>query len=75
MEKERTIFYSNQVGTASYFSVIFLTLSFSFQRCKYDTCLCKDSEECLCAALSSYSRACAFKGIILGGWRQSVCCK
>ncbi|OXB72765.1 UNVERIFIED_CONTAM: hypothetical protein H355_006208, partial [Colinus virginianus] len=44
-----------------------------YKRCKYDTCLCKDSEECLCAALSSYSRACAFKGIILGGWRQSVC--
>nr|AGD81026.1 mucin 2 [Gallus gallus] len=44
-----------------------------YKRCKYDTCLCKDNEECLCAALSSYSRACAFKGIILGGWRQSVC--
>uniref|UniRef100_A0A803XKC0 Mucin 2, oligomeric mucus/gel-forming n=1 Tax=Meleagris gallopavo TaxID=9103 RepID=A0A803XKC0_MELGA len=44
-----------------------------YKRCKYDTCLCKDSEECLCAALSSYSRACAFKGIVLGGWRQSVC--
>ncbi|XP_021257809.1 mucin-2 [Numida meleagris] len=44
-----------------------------YKQCKYDTCLCKDNEECLCAALSSYSRACAFKGIILGGWRQSVC--
>uniref|UniRef100_A0A672TM53 Mucin 2, oligomeric mucus/gel-forming n=1 Tax=Strigops habroptila TaxID=2489341 RepID=A0A672TM53_STRHB len=44
-----------------------------YKKCKYDTCLCEDSEECLCAALSSYSRACAFKGIILGGWRQSVC--
>uniref|UniRef100_A0A8C2YFS8 Mucin 2, oligomeric mucus/gel-forming n=1 Tax=Coturnix japonica TaxID=93934 RepID=A0A8C2YFS8_COTJA len=44
-----------------------------YKRCKYDTCLCKDNEECLCAALSSYSRACAFKGVILGGWRQSVC--
>uniref|UniRef100_A0A803XVQ8 Mucin 2, oligomeric mucus/gel-forming n=1 Tax=Meleagris gallopavo TaxID=9103 RepID=A0A803XVQ8_MELGA len=53
--------------------LFFLTLLFLFQRCKYDTCLCKDSEECLCAALSSYSRACAFKGIVLGGWRQSVC--
>uniref|UniRef100_G1N9C5 Mucin 2, oligomeric mucus/gel-forming n=1 Tax=Meleagris gallopavo TaxID=9103 RepID=G1N9C5_MELGA len=42
-----------------------------YKRCKYDTCLCKDSEECLCAALSSYSRACAFKGIVLGGWRQT----
>ncbi|XP_071282083.1 mucin-2 [Agelaius tricolor] len=44
-----------------------------YKKCKYDTCLCEDNEECLCAALSSYSRACAFKGIILGGWRQSVC--
>ncbi|XP_071415412.1 mucin-2 [Pithys albifrons albifrons] len=44
-----------------------------YKKCKYDTCLCEDNEECLCAALSSYSRACAFKGIILGGWRNSVC--
>ncbi|XP_010081988.1 PREDICTED: mucin-2-like, partial [Pterocles gutturalis] len=44
-----------------------------YKRCKYDTCLCENSEKCLCAALSSYSRACAFKGIILGGWRDSVC--
>uniref|UniRef100_A0A8B9FLX0 Mucin 2, oligomeric mucus/gel-forming n=2 Tax=Amazona TaxID=12929 RepID=A0A8B9FLX0_9PSIT len=46
-----------------------------YKKCKYDTCLCEDSEECLCAALSSYSRACAFKGIIVEGWRQSVCSK
>ncbi|KAM9605089.1 mucin-2 isoform 4-T4 [Morphnus guianensis] len=44
-----------------------------YKKCKYDTCLCEDNEECLCAALSSYSRACAFKGIILGGWRKNVC--
>ncbi|XP_016153941.1 PREDICTED: mucin-2 isoform X2 [Ficedula albicollis] len=44
-----------------------------YKKCKYDTCLCEDNEECLCAALSSYSRACAFKGIILGNWRNSVC--
>uniref|UniRef100_A0A663M7D3 Mucin 2, oligomeric mucus/gel-forming n=1 Tax=Athene cunicularia TaxID=194338 RepID=A0A663M7D3_ATHCN len=44
-----------------------------YKKCKYDTCLCEDNEECLCAALSSYSRACAFKGIILGGWRKSIC--
>ncbi|XP_064309329.1 mucin-2 [Phalacrocorax carbo] len=44
-----------------------------YKKCKYDTCLCEDSEKCLCAALSSYSRACAFKGVILGGWRKSVC--
>uniref|UniRef100_A0A8C0UI40 Mucin 2, oligomeric mucus/gel-forming n=1 Tax=Cyanistes caeruleus TaxID=156563 RepID=A0A8C0UI40_CYACU len=46
-----------------------------YKKCKYDTCLCEDNEECLCAALSSYSRACAFKGIILGDWRKSVCSK
>ncbi|XP_009326862.1 PREDICTED: mucin-2 [Pygoscelis adeliae] len=46
-----------------------------YKKCKYDTCLCEDNEKCLCAALSSYSRACAFKGIILGGWRKSVCSK
>ncbi|XP_029767907.1 mucin-2 [Terrapene carolina triunguis] len=46
-----------------------------YKRCKYDTCNCKNSEECLCGALSSYARACAFKGIMLGGWRQSVCNK
>uniref|UniRef100_A0A8C8ALX0 Mucin 2, oligomeric mucus/gel-forming n=1 Tax=Otus sunia TaxID=257818 RepID=A0A8C8ALX0_9STRI len=44
-----------------------------YKKCKYDTCLCEDNEECLCAALSSYSRACAFKGIILGGWRKNIC--
>uniref|UniRef100_A0A8D0EWD7 Mucin 2, oligomeric mucus/gel-forming n=1 Tax=Strix occidentalis caurina TaxID=311401 RepID=A0A8D0EWD7_STROC len=44
-----------------------------YKKCKYDTCLCEDNEECLCAALSSYSRACAFKGVILGGWRKSIC--
>uniref|UniRef100_A0A663EVC6 Mucin 2, oligomeric mucus/gel-forming n=1 Tax=Aquila chrysaetos chrysaetos TaxID=223781 RepID=A0A663EVC6_AQUCH len=46
-----------------------------YKKCKYDTCLCEDNEECLCAALSSYSRACAFKGIILGGWRKNICSK
>ncbi|XP_075784907.1 mucin-2-like [Pelodiscus sinensis] len=46
-----------------------------YKRCKYDTCSCSNSEECLCAALSSYVRACAFKGIMLGGWRQNVCNK
>ncbi|XP_009978300.1 PREDICTED: mucin-2-like, partial [Tauraco erythrolophus] len=44
-----------------------------YKKCKYDTCLCEDNEECLCAALSSYARACAFKGIILEDWRESVC--
>ncbi|CAM5149636.1 unnamed protein product [Natator depressus] len=46
-----------------------------YKRCKYDTCSCKNSEDCLCGALSSYARACAFKGIMLGGWRQTICNK
>lgn len=43
------------------------------QRCKYDTCNCQNNEECLCAALSSYARACAAKGVTLRGWRENVC--
>lgn len=27
----------------------------------------------MCAALSSYARACATKGIMLWGWREQVC--
>ncbi|XP_077175195.1 mucin-2-like [Paroedura picta] len=46
-----------------------------YKRCKYDTCSCNANEECLCAALSSYARACAFKGIMLWGWRNIVCNK
>ncbi|XP_077316210.1 mucin-5B-like isoform X3 [Lithobates pipiens] len=45
------------------------------KRCHYDSCSCKDSEKCMCAALSSYVRACAAKGIILWGWRKGVCDK
>lgn len=29
----------------------------------------------MCAALSSYVRACAAKGILLNGWRNKVCSK
>ncbi|XP_064309332.1 mucin-5AC [Phalacrocorax carbo] len=43
--------------------------------CMYDTCNCEMSEDCLCAALSSYVRACAAKGIQLHGWRTDVCSK
>lgn len=46
---------------------------FATQRCKYDTCNCQNTEDCLCAALSSYARACAAKGIMLWGWREHVC--
>ncbi|XP_078197928.1 mucin-2 [Callithrix jacchus] len=46
-----------------------------YKRCKYDTCNCQNNEDCLCAALSSYARACAAKGVMLWGWRERVCNK
>lgn len=39
----------------------------------FDTCNCERSEDCLCAALSSYVHACAAKGVQLSGWRDGVC--
>ncbi|MEE6508123.1 hypothetical protein FKM82_019102 [Ascaphus truei] len=45
------------------------------KRCKYDACNCKNSEACMCAAVSSYARACTDKGIILWGWRNGICDK
>ncbi|XP_048013923.1 mucin-2-like [Megalobrama amblycephala] len=44
-----------------------------YKRCKYSSCSCKRSEDCLCAVFSSYARACAVKGIFLQGWREIVC--
>ncbi|KAM8892228.1 uncharacterized protein AB9W97_012349 [Spinachia spinachia] len=41
--------------------------------CVYDTCACENSEECLCAAISSYVHACAAEGVLLNGWRDTVC--
>ncbi|KAJ8795573.1 hypothetical protein J1605_002335 [Eschrichtius robustus] len=46
-----------------------------YKRCKYDTCNCQSTEDCMCAALSSYARACAIKGVMLWGWRERVCNK
>ncbi|XP_060933214.1 mucin-2-like [Limanda limanda] len=43
--------------------------------CIYDTCACKNSEACMCAALSSYVRACAVAGVSLDGWRTTACDK
>uniref|UniRef100_A0A8C6YRF5 Mucin-5AC-like n=1 Tax=Nothoprocta perdicaria TaxID=30464 RepID=A0A8C6YRF5_NOTPE len=45
------------------------------KNCMFDTCNCEKSEDCMCAALSSYVRACAAKGVLLTGWRSSVCKK
>ncbi|XP_015719308.1 mucin-5AC [Coturnix japonica] len=45
------------------------------KNCIFDTCNCENTEDCMCAALSSYVRACAAKGILLSGWRNKVCTK
>ncbi|ROL54623.1 Mucin-2 [Anabarilius grahami] len=44
-----------------------------YKRCKYSSCTCEKSEDCLCTVFSSYARACAAKGIFLQGWREIVC--
>ncbi|XP_006893416.1 PREDICTED: mucin-2-like [Elephantulus edwardii] len=46
-----------------------------YKRCRYDTCNCQNNEDCMCAALSSYARACSAKGVMLWGWRERVCNK
>ncbi|KAM6925967.1 mucin-5B-like [Lycodopsis pacificus] len=43
--------------------------------CTYDTCACDNSEECMCAAISSYVHACAAEGVVLNGWRNTICQK
>ncbi|XP_062405924.1 mucin-5B, partial [Sardina pilchardus] len=43
--------------------------------CMYDSCNCEKSEDCMCAALSSYVHACAAKGTQLNGWRNTTCNK
>ncbi|KAM5317249.1 mucin-5AC [Glossophaga mutica] len=46
-----------------------------YSRCLFDTCNCERSEDCLCAALSSYVHACAARGVLLSGWRAGACTK
>ncbi|KAL4601503.1 hypothetical protein GN956_G25862 [Arapaima gigas] len=41
----------------------------------YDSCNCEKSEDCMCAAISSYVHACAAVGIQLPGWRETMCGK
>ncbi|KAM9376054.1 mucin-2-like [Pholidichthys leucotaenia] len=45
------------------------------KRCTYAACNCEKNEDCLCAVLSSYARACAVKGVFLTDWRENVCDK
>ncbi|GAB1292921.1 Mucin 5, subtype B, tracheobronchial [Apodemus speciosus] len=44
-----------------------------YSNCLFDTCNCENSEDCMCAALSSYVFACAAKGVLLSGWRGEIC--
>ncbi|XP_076971437.1 mucin-5AC [Tamandua tetradactyla] len=46
-----------------------------YSNCLFDTCNCERSEDCLCAVLSAYVRACAARGVLLRGWRDGVCMK
>uniref|UniRef100_A0A4W2H2K7 Mucin 5AC, oligomeric mucus/gel-forming n=1 Tax=Bos indicus x Bos taurus TaxID=30522 RepID=A0A4W2H2K7_BOBOX len=46
-----------------------------YSNCLFDTCNCEKSEDCMCAALSSYVRACAARGVLLSGWRDGMCTK
>nr|XP_029501573.1 mucin-5AC-like [Oncorhynchus nerka] len=43
--------------------------------CVFDSCNCERSEECMCAAVSSYVHACAAAGVLLSGWRNTTCGK
>ncbi|KAM4845228.1 mucin-5B [Thomomys bottae] len=43
--------------------------------CMFDTCNCEKSEDCMCAALSSYVHACAAQGVLLSSWRKDICTK
>uniref|UniRef100_A0A8C4T9V2 Mucin-5AC n=1 Tax=Erpetoichthys calabaricus TaxID=27687 RepID=A0A8C4T9V2_ERPCA len=41
--------------------------------CMHDVCTYEQSEDLMCAAVSSYVRACAVKGVLLNGWRSNIC--
>ncbi|KAL2092953.1 hypothetical protein ACEWY4_010265 [Coilia grayii] len=44
------------------------------KNCRYDLCACADGHECLCLAVSSYSAACAAKGVLIH-WRGNGYCE
>uniref|UniRef100_A0A8C4T4Y2 VWFD domain-containing protein n=1 Tax=Erpetoichthys calabaricus TaxID=27687 RepID=A0A8C4T4Y2_ERPCA len=49
-------------------------VSTSYEKnCMYDICTYEQSEDSMCAAVSSYVRACAAKGVFLTGWRSTIC--
>ncbi|XP_047219340.1 mucin-5B-like [Girardinichthys multiradiatus] len=43
--------------------------------CMYDSCNCEKSEDCMCAAVSSYVYACSAAGVHISGWRETICGK
>uniref|UniRef100_A0A3B5B109 VWFD domain-containing protein n=1 Tax=Stegastes partitus TaxID=144197 RepID=A0A3B5B109_9TELE len=43
------------------------------ENCMYDSCNCEKSEDCMCAAVSSYVHACAAAGIEISEWRKVIC--
>lgn len=46
-----------------------------FQACILRTCNCGSSlQQCLCVALSSYAKACASLGVVVGDWRKATNC-
>ncbi|XP_040894134.1 mucin-5AC-like [Toxotes jaculatrix] len=45
------------------------------ENCMYDSCNCEKSEDCMCAAVSSYVHACAAAGVQISGWRKTICGK
>uniref|UniRef100_A0A665X7E0 Mucin 6, oligomeric mucus/gel-forming n=1 Tax=Echeneis naucrates TaxID=173247 RepID=A0A665X7E0_ECHNA len=46
-----------------------------FQACVLRTCNCGSNlQQCLCVALDSYAKACAFLGVAVGDWRKATNC-
>ncbi|KAM9673112.1 mucin-19 isoform 1-T1 [Trichechus inunguis] len=43
------------------------------EECKKQTCSCDKSEDCLCAMLGNYVKACAEKETYIVGWRTGLC--
>uniref|UniRef100_A0A3P8Z3U3 Mucin 5.1, oligomeric mucus/gel-forming n=1 Tax=Esox lucius TaxID=8010 RepID=A0A3P8Z3U3_ESOLU len=58
---------------AGIFSECHILLKCFFSNCMYDSCNCEKTEQCMCAAISSYVHACAAAGILLTGWRNTTC--
>ncbi|XP_051889500.1 mucin-2-like isoform X11 [Pristis pectinata] len=57
------------------FSKCHSTVEFNkyYEMCKTASCNCGKIDDCVCAAMEAYVRACAAKGIIVMNWRRSIC--